>query len=199
MTTSWHGLAPAIVLKNTLSGMSPFPKILIQLFSKSIKHALTGTQRANSGDGKAGFKQINNLTPDINCKSATGVNFIDMNGDGFDDLVYIDEDGNAYLSINQGDGDRAAGKAPTFKRVSDTAKIKTTEGYGREKVRLADIDGDGRGDYGVWDGSSWKFWRNGGVGNIPEYWQALGARRKDEGYGSYEGYIFEDVNGDVSS
>ncbi|KAK7216223.1 hypothetical protein V2G26_004226 [Clonostachys chloroleuca] len=151
---------------------------------------------ANSGDGKAGFKQINNLTPDINCKSATGVNFIDMNGDGFDDLVYIDEDGNAYLSINQGDGDRAAGKAPTFKRVSDTAKIKTTEGYGREKVRLADIDGDGRGDYGVWDGSSWKFWRNGGVGNIPEYWQALGARRKDQGYGSYEGYIFEDVNGD---
>jgi hypothetical protein len=105
--------------------------------------------RANSTDGKAGFTQTSDLNPDLNCEHPEGVNFIDMNGDGLDDLVYIGADGNAYLSVNQGDGDRAAGKPPTFKRVSDAAKIKDIEAYGRDYVRLADIDGDGRADYGV--------------------------------------------------
>ena len=85
-----------------------------------------------------------------------------MNSDGLDDLVYIDADGNMYLSINQGDGNRAAGKSPTFKRVSDTALIMATKGYKRDHVVLADIDADGRGDYGVIDDSgNVYFWRNG--------------------------------------
>lgn len=55
----------------------------------------------NSADGEGAFTQIDFLTVDLVCNEPAGVNFIDMNGDGLDDLVYIDEDGNAYLAINQ--------------------------------------------------------------------------------------------------
>ncbi|CAH0054256.1 unnamed protein product [Clonostachys solani] len=151
---------------------------------------------ANSADGKGGFNAISNMVPNINCVSADGVNFIDMNGDGLDDLVYIDAYGNAFLSINQGDGNRATGKPPTFKSVSSTGKIKENEGYARDKVRVADIDGDGRGDYGVWDCSGWKFWRNGWVDDIPKYWQALGVTLKGLDVPNIDGYIFADINGD---
>ncbi|KAH8886185.1 family 3 carbohydrate esterase, partial [Thozetella sp. PMI_491] len=152
---------------------------------------------ANSADGKGSFTQMSDLVPDLNCEYPEGVNFIDMNGDGLDDLVYIDADGNAYLSINQGDGNRASGKSPTFKRVSDTAMIKSTEAYSRDYVVLGDIDGDGRGDYGSIDrNGNVNFWRNGGTGDAPEYWQALGQRLSAPGFGDERGFRFEDVNGD---
>ncbi|KAH8666554.1 family 3 carbohydrate esterase, partial [Xylariales sp. PMI_506] len=152
---------------------------------------------ANSGDGKASFTQMSDMDGDLDCQYTEGVNFIDMNGDGLDDLVYIDADGNAYLSINQGDGDRAAGKSPTFKRVSDTALIMATKGYKRSNVVLADVDGDGRGDYGVVDSSgNVYFWRNGWIDDIPAYWQSLGQRFTGKGYGDVTGTRFEDINGD---
>ncbi|KAF4963513.1 hypothetical protein FSARC_8480 [Fusarium sarcochroum] len=152
---------------------------------------------ANSGDGKAKFTQASDLNPDLNCQFPEGVNFIDMNSDGLDDLVYIDADGNAYLSINQGDGNRAAGKPPTFKRVSSSALIKKTEGKKRDHVVLADIDGDGRGDYGTLDdaGNAY-FWRNGWIDDLPKYWQSLGKRFEGKGKGDLRGVMFEDVNGD---
>lgn len=128
-----------------------------------------------------------------------GLRFIDFNGDGLDDLACIDQAGNLYLSINQGDGDRAAGRPPTFKRVSDSAKIKDTEGYAQDRVVLADIDGDGRADYGIIDDSgNVHFWRNGWIDDIPKYWQALGLRFTAKGMGDVRGVRFEDINGDVS-
>ncbi|KAM0544829.1 hypothetical protein ACHAPJ_011660 [Fusarium lateritium] len=152
---------------------------------------------SNSADGKAKFTQISDLNPDLNCQYTEGVNFIDMNSDGLDDLVYIDADGNAYLSINQGDGNRAAGKPPTFKRVSSSALIKKTEGKKRDHVVLADIDGDGRGDYGTLDdaGNAF-FWRNGWIEDIPKYWQYLGKRFTGKNKGDLRGVFFEDINGD---
>lgn len=157
---------------------------------------------ANSADGDGRFIKSQDMNGDLDCQFPEGVNFIDMNGDGLDDLVYIDADGNAYLSINQGDGIRGAGRPPTFKRVSATAKIMDGT-WKRPFVVLADIDGDGRGDYGRadFDGNV-RFWRNGGTGDAPAYWQDLGVRwetkfyEKDAGLGEYEGMKFEDVNGD---
>ncbi len=117
-----------------------------------------------------------------------------MNGDGLDDIVCIDPHGDLYLSINQGGGN--------FKRASDTALIRST-GAAQDRVRLADIDGDGRGDYGVVanDGSI-RFWRNGGNGNVPAYWQDLGVRSTmkpgDSGTDALAGIRFADINGDVS-
>lgn len=153
--------------------------------------------RANSGDGEGKFTQMPDLSSDLHCDSGDGVHFIDMNADGLDDLVCLDSKGNAYLSINQGDGDRGSLKPPTFKRVSDTALIKSTETSNRKYVVLADIDGDGRGDYGVvsTDGLV-TFWRNGWVDDIPKYWQALGTRWTTPIRWDY--VRFEDLNGDVS-
>ncbi|KAH7320726.1 hypothetical protein B0I35DRAFT_500940 [Stachybotrys elegans] len=150
----------------------------------------------NSGDGKGTFTRIADLIPDLYC-NPRGIHFIDMTGDGLDDLVCIDPEGNAYLSVNQADGNRAASKPPTFKRVSSTALIKTNEGYKQERVVLGDIDGDGRGDYGIIDdGGNVHFWRNGWVDPIPKYWQALGQRFAAKGMGDIRGVRFEDINGD---
>lgn len=78
-----------------------------------------------------------------------------------------------------------------------------TNGYTRDFVVLADIDGDGRGDYGRvdYDGNV-RFWRNGGTGDAPSYWQALGTTWPTQNYvgtdteGTYAGTRFEDINGD---
>lgn len=107
----------------------------------------------------------------------------------------IGPDGAAYLSINQRDGTND--RPPTFKRVSASAKIKEPEGYAQDRVRLADIDGDGRGDYCIIDdtGNVW-CWRNGWVDDIPQYWQALGMRFPAKGMGDIRGVRFEDINGD---
>ena len=156
--------------------------------------------RPNSADGKGSFSaQMSDMAPDLLC-DASGVHFIDMTGDGLDDLVCIDASGNAYLSVNQGDGNRAGGKSPTFRRVSSSALIKSNEGYKRERVLLADIDGDGRGDYGVIDDSgNVYFWRNGWIDPIPAYWQALGLRFTGKNMGDVRGTRFGDINGDVSA
>ncbi|KAK7414551.1 hypothetical protein QQX98_006578 [Neonectria punicea] len=146
----------------------------------------------NTGAGK--FVRISDMNPDLKC-IPKGVRFIDMNADGYDDLVCIAPDGSAYLSINQRDG--TATKPPTFKRVSATAFIKGTEGFAQERVILADIDGDGRGDYCILDdGGNVQCWRNGWVNDIPAYWQPLGIRFTAKGMGDGRGVRFEDINGD---
>lgn len=120
-----------------------------------------------------------------------------MNADGLDDIVCIDSKGNADLAINQGNGDRSAKKPPTFKNLG---RIKDNEGKGRSNVVMADIDGDGRGDYGVMDSKGTiSFWRNGWVEDKPKYWQALGVRWTDQYTREIKGVRFEDINGDVST
>ncbi|KAF7556324.1 hypothetical protein G7Z17_g1541 [Cylindrodendrum hubeiense] len=147
---------------------------------------------ANSADGEGSFTQLNDFSTGLVC-DAEGVYFIDMNDDGLDDWVCIASNGDAYLAINQGDGSRSAGKSPTFKLVSSTGLIKSNEGQGRDRVVLADVDGDGRGDYGIIDDSGdVYFWRNGWVTDKPKYWQALGLRFD----GHTSGTRFEDINGD---
>ena len=90
--------------------------------------------------------------------------------DGLDDFVCIAPDGTAYASINNADGDRAAGIPPTF---TYSGKIKAAiPGYGQLTVRLGDVDGDGRADYCVLDPDlSMKCWRNGGTGESMDDWR----------------------------
>ncbi|KAK7432202.1 hypothetical protein QQZ08_001147 [Neonectria magnoliae] len=148
---------------------------------------------ANSANGQGSFTKLNDLDPKYYC-DPRGIYFIDMNADGLDDFVCIQANGDAYLSVNMGDGNRAGGKSPTFRHVG---KIKSNEGADREHVVMADIDGDGRGDYGTLDGSgNVRFWRNGWVNDMPQYWQDLGRRFSNTGLGSFLGVRFEDINGD---
>ncbi|KAF4998528.1 hypothetical protein FDECE_11769 [Fusarium decemcellulare] len=147
----------------------------------------------NSGDGKGVFTSIDDMHGAMYCDSGKGVFFIDMNADGLDDFVCIDSKGNAYLSVNKGDGSRSGNKPPSFKYMG---KIKDTETNDRKRVVLADIDGDGRGDYGVIvDSSTVRFWRNGWVEDAPKYWQSLGVIWSST-FGDVEAIRFEDVNGD---
>ncbi|SPN96486.1 uncharacterized protein DNG_00014 [Cephalotrichum gorgonifer] len=101
----------------------------------------------------------------------------------------------ARLSVNQGDG--SGDTPPTFK---DAGLIKTSEGK-QSRVRLADIDGDGRGDYGIiGDDGKIRFWRNGWVDDVPKFWQYLGVRSSlnsgESGDTHADGVRFEDINGD---
>ncbi|KAM0258235.1 hypothetical protein ACHAPA_011356 [Fusarium lateritium] len=139
------------------------------------------------------FTKIDDMNPDISCKPA-GINFIDMNGDGYNDLDCVGPDGSAQLSVNQGDGDKDGNKPPTFKAHGE---IKKNEGFKQDHVRLADIDGDGRGDYCIIDNKGdIQCWRNGCTGEAPEYWQSLGTRFTSKNMGDINGVHFADINGD---
>jgi hypothetical protein len=70
----------------------------------------------------------------------------DLNGDGKDDYFCIGPKGDMYASINQGwSGSESDG--PVFKDIG-LVKV-AVAGYDQAKVRLGDIDGDGRVDYCV--------------------------------------------------
>ncbi|KAL2202779.1 hypothetical protein CC79DRAFT_1344773 [Sarocladium strictum] len=151
----------------------------------------------NSADGRGNFVRLGDyLNPSMYC-IPRGVRWVDMNADGLDDLVCIAPNGDISVSINNGDGNHGSGKPPTFKNIG---LVKTSEGP-QARVRLADIDGDGRADYGV-IGSDGKvrFWRNGWVKDKPEYWESLGIRSQissgESGDAHAAGVRFEDINGD---
>ena len=100
-----------------------------------------------------------------------------------------------YVSINKGDG--SGDKPPSFTYLG---LVKSSEGP-QNRVKLADIDGDGRGDYGVIRDGKVHFWRNGWVDDKPAYWQYLGIRSQlnsgQSGDAHALGVRFEDINGDV--
>ncbi|KAM0542975.1 hypothetical protein ACHAPJ_012532 [Fusarium lateritium] len=120
------------------------------------------------------------------CKGR-GVRFVDVNADGLDDMVCIGQNGDAFVSINQG--------KYSFKWMSDIWK--KNEGPKQDRVRLPDIDGDGRADYcTIADNGDTTCWRNGGQGDMPEYWQPLGVMFLGQGKGDIAGVRFADLNGD---
>ncbi|CAG8097452.1 unnamed protein product [Penicillium olsonii] len=163
---------------------------LLGWFEKDDGTVAYGTWR-NTGRDSDRFVKISDTSVDDNCAQA-GVNFIDINGDGLDDFVCIAKDGTAYASVNQGDGTDS--KPPTFKSIG---KIKSSEDHPQDRVRLADIDGDGRADYCVLAGNGdITCWRNGWVDDVPKYWQPLGKRFSGKDMGDINGVRFEDINGD---
>ncbi|MGK4584206.1 FG-GAP-like repeat-containing protein [Kitasatospora sp. HPMI-4] len=87
------------------------------------------------------------------------VRFADIDGDGKTDYVTIADDGIVSAYLNRG-GDTGGGW------VAD-GQIATGVTTDRSRVRLADIDGDGRADYVVLnpDGSVTAYANNGGAGH----------------------------------
>jgi hypothetical protein len=162
--------------------------------------------RKNSANGQGAFNKIGDLFPNILC-SPEGLHFIDMNADGLDDIVCIDAAGNAYLSINSGDGNAQTPPRFTLVNPAQNGLIFTSQGP-RDSVVLGDIDGDGRGDIGILAANgNVQFYRNGGQDDVPQFWQPLGLR-VDFGASGAAGNIgpisgfkavrFEDINGDAS-
>lgn len=171
----------------------------------------------NSADGEGQFIGIDIMFVGMYC-NPPGIHFIDMNGtslvflhhtcyhnglylscvltipiaDGLDDLVCVSPEGDLWLAINNGDGN--GNTPPTF---TSMGLIKDNEGYPQARIVLGDIDGDGRGDYGVVDDAGdVSFWRNGWVDDTPKYWEPLGVRFPNPGLGDNLGFRFEDINGD---
>jgi hypothetical protein len=127
------------------------------------------------------FQESNTLTTDL--------------GDGLDDFVCIGSAGDAYVSINDGFSDGVVDGPPSFTSLGGT--YKTAEGV-QDRVRLADIDGDGRFDYcAIADDGDISCWRNGGQGDEADYWQALGVVFTGKNKGDIDGVMFADLNGDV--
>ena len=77
--------------------------------------------------------------------------------------------------------------------------VKASEGYPQAQVRLADIDGDGRCDYVVFDNSTTNIygWRNGALNNsAPAYWYDMLGVFSGLPSLALSGWQFVDLNGD---
>ncbi|KAK4545949.1 hypothetical protein LTR36_002513 [Oleoguttula mirabilis] len=77
--------------------------------------------------------------------------------------------------------------------------VKESEGYPQAQVRLADIDGDGRADYVVFDADTTNIygWRNGATSNgPPEYWYPMDGVFSGLPVHELSGWQFVDLNGD---
>ncbi|KAJ4404934.1 hypothetical protein N0V82_010404 [Gnomoniopsis sp. IMI 355080] len=115
-----------------------------------------------------------------------GVRWADMNGDGLDDFVCIAPNGDAVLSVNRG--------GLNFVNLGID---KPNEGPAQKYIRLGDIDGDGRCDYcALNDDGSMRCWRNGGLGELSNNWQAMGLVYNEYNFGDIAGVRLVDINGD---
>ncbi|GKU06546.1 carbohydrate esterase family 3 protein [Fusarium langsethiae] len=122
------------------------------------------TMYLNNGNGE--FKDGFSIDPKMSCSNAH-IRWGDVNADGLDDFICVQANGELYVSINKG------GSPPTFQNVGLYKKQEM--GLGRDRVRLGDMDGDGRLDYCVISNAgNIHCWRNGGVGDKAAYWQDMG-------------------------
>lgn len=98
------------------------------------------------------------VTVDVHQECASGdVRWGDVNGDGLDDFICLDANGIPHVSINR------AGNPPKFESIGAIRDVKTAP----SKVRLADIDGDGRLDFCTVEVNGVYCWRNAGTGDAP--------------------------------
>jgi hypothetical protein len=77
--------------------------------------------------------------------------------------------------------------------------VKESEGFPQAQVRLADLDGDGRADYIVFDADTNSIygWRNGALSNsAPSYWYPMQGVFKDLPSHPLAEWDFVDLNGD---
>jgi lysophospholipase L1-like esterase len=133
----------------------------------------TCTMQLNDGSGDFNYSPKIYLELGLDCLTR-GIRWGDVNGDGLDDFICINQAGNMYVAINRGDN------PPRFEALENGGLIR--EGYSwakQDRIRLGDIDGDGRLDYCALDDTGDIFcWRNGGVGDAPTdryngYWQSI--------------------------
>ena len=112
-------------------------------------------------------------------------------------MFCVSANGTLSASLNRG------GSPAMFENVGE---VRASVGvYPPARVRLADVDGDGRVDYCVLeDNADVRCWRNGGVGDTPSYWQGFVAGQDDAGTVVFagldgkgvDGVTFRDLNGE---
>jgi hypothetical protein len=127
--------------------------------------------------------------------NAIGVRWGDFNADGLDDFICVGPEGDISLAINNG-----GTGLPTFTVVG---LIMAAQEDVQNRVRLGDIDGDGRCDYClVHNNGDLHCWRNGGNGLAPTsayengLWQDLGLVWTGGDGGDSDSVMLVDINGD---
>ncbi|KAG9238982.1 hypothetical protein BJ875DRAFT_415175 [Amylocarpus encephaloides] len=99
-------------------------------------------------------------------RPASGVLFADLNGDGRDDFIYVNPDGEVDAWINLGKDSSDSGWA--WKSIGQIAGgVGATE----KNLQMADINGDGRADFLLVDPDSGEVtgWLNKGAEIMPDY------------------------------
>jgi len=142
------------------------------------------------GDGKMGKYIWSDFSP--TCKRQ-GITFADMTGDGRDDFCCIGPDGGVTCWQN------TKGADPRVPKWVAMGTVKESEGFPQAQVRLADLDGDGRADYIVFDADAKNIygWRNGALSNsAPAYWYPMQGVFKDLPSHALAEWDFVDLNGD---
>ncbi|KAI0811428.1 carbohydrate esterase family 3 protein [Xylaria sp. FL0064] len=133
-------------------------------------------------------------------------------GGELDDIILVKANNTDVVAyLNQGDGTfkDSNAKVRIYQRGNyppswrDVGKFKdAVSGYGQDRVRLGDIDGDGRLDYCVInDNGSLHCWRNGGILlDSAKYWQDMGiVFSTSESLPDIAMMRFVDINGDFRS
>lgn len=116
-----------------------------------------------------------------------GFHFGDLDGDGRDDVLCLASDGtlSAYINTNIG--------ADLFTNPFwiSLGVILPGQGYTRDMVRLADIDGDGRIDYlGLDADGNAHGWRNVGTSQTTPIWEDMGVVMSGGTMGDINGVRF---------
>ncbi|WP_395575114.1 FG-GAP-like repeat-containing protein [Streptomyces sp. BK79] len=124
--------------------------------------------------------------------TAAQIRFADINGDGRDDYLVLDEEGavRAWLN-NGGDSDGTAGWI-------ERGQIASGVGANPAEVQFADVNGDGRDDYlVVTDGGAVRAWlNNGGDSGDTPGWIERGQIASGVGSGQLP-IVFADIDGDA--
>ncbi|KAL5335544.1 hypothetical protein BJX70DRAFT_401448 [Aspergillus crustosus] len=130
-----------------------------------------------------------------------GIRWGDVNGDGLDDFICINGVANMYVAINNGEN------PPKFEPLLNGGLIRKGDASWakQDRVRLGDMDGDGRLDYCLINNSGNIYcWRNAGIGLAPtaDYggtWQPLVGGYTFQAQGEKQGIPgvhLVDINGD---
>ncbi|WP_113699333.1 trypsin-like serine protease [Nonomuraea lactucae] len=127
------------------------------------------------------------------------VRFADINGDGRDDYLIVDEKGAVHAYWNNG-GDRPDGNGGTLPGWVDGGRIaKGTDPTDDEEIRFADINGDGKDDYlkvNIVTGAVHAWFSAGGDRGNTSGWIDAGRVARGGVGGSGPDLRFADVNGD---
>ncbi|WP_354644330.1 VCBS repeat-containing protein [Kitasatospora camelliae] len=112
----------------------------------------------NGGDGHGGWQGLNTVTSGLT-SDASRVRFTDIDGDGRTDYNVINPNGSITTYLNRG-GDTSGG-------WTDYGQIAGGLTGDLTRIRLADINGEGRADYNVINpnGSITTYLNNGGDGH----------------------------------
>ncbi|KAL2828335.1 hypothetical protein BJY01DRAFT_255398 [Aspergillus pseudoustus] len=124
-------------------------------------------------------------------RDGTGVMFADLNGDGFDDYIYVADNGEVEGFINLG-----SRNADGVWRWKGLGRIAGGVGATNETLQLVDLNGDGRADFCIVNQETGEVtgWWNTGISDMPDY-HKVGVIATGESFGPDSKVILADLSG----